>query len=143
MEKRCDSGFEHCLYFTANSLARRVSRMADEAFMVTGLAPSYAFVQMVVNEQPGVHQNEISTRMNLAPSTVTRFIDKLEERGLIRREAEGKASHIYPTPKGLELQGSIEKAWAGLHKQYVAALGEEFTRQLTEDICLAHGKFEG
>ncbi len=138
MAPQCDSHLNACLYFTANSLARSVSKMADEAFMVTGLAPSYAFVQMLVNETPGINQNEIATCMNLAPSTVTRFIDKLVERQLLRRELVGKVSKVYPTQKGLELQPLLRQAWAALHERFVAVLGRDFADHLTAEIDRAN-----
>jgi DNA-binding MarR family transcriptional regulator len=142
METNCHSALNSCLYFTANSLARTVNRLAEEAFMPTGMAPSYAFVLMIANQTPGISQNEIAGLMNLAPSTVTRFIDRLEERGLLQREQAGKISHVCPTAKGQELQPVIVKAWADLYARFVDILGKPAADHLTQDICAANQVFE-
>lgn len=134
----CSTALNHCLYFTVNSLVRTINRLAEEEFMPTGLAPSIAFIQMIVNKNTGIAQNEIAKRMNLAPSTITRFIDKLERRGMIVRVMKGKISHISPTPEGLELQPVIEKAWTALFERYSEILGDDFVQCLTEDICQAN-----
>lgn len=142
MKKRYETYLECCLYFTANSLARTINKMAEEEFMVTGLSPSHAVFQMIVNENPGIFQQELGILMNLAPSTVTRFVDKLVGRKFIRREVEGKMSKVYPTEKGMELDDIIRKAWKSLRVRYCEILGEEFAVKLTADIHVANKKFE-
>lgn len=132
---------EYCLYFTANSLTRTLNKMADEEFMLTGLSPSHAFLQMVVNERPGMTQQEISNVLNFAPSTVTRFVDKLVGRGLMRREVEGKLTKVFATEKGLELDETIRRAWKSLYQRYCELLGEEFAVKLTADIHSANVRF--
>lgn len=142
MKERYESYLKHCLYFTANSLVRTINKMAEEEFMVTGLSPSHAVMQMIVNEHPGISQHELGRLMNLAPSTVTRFIDKLVSRNLIRREVDGKLTNVYPTEKGEQLDDIIRGAWENLYRRYCDILGEEFARQLTVDIHTANEQFE-
>ena len=67
MEKKAEKYLHNCLYFTANSLARQISRLADEEFRLTGLSPSHAFLLMLVNEKPGITQKELGLALNLAP----------------------------------------------------------------------------
>lgn len=112
-----------CLYFTANSLARVITRMADEEFRRTGLSPSHAFLMMLVNDHAGIGQKELCERLHLAPSTVTRFIDALVYKGYLTRKTEGKASNVYATKAGEALREPIENAWKGLHQRYAKVLG--------------------
>lgn len=123
-----------CLYFSTNSLARLITKLADEEFRVTGLSPAHAFVMMVVNEKPGILPGEISNRLQIAPSTVTRFIDQLEKKGLLKRESEGKAVKIFPLQEGMELQESIDSAWKALHGRYTNTLGDKYSDVLTQLI---------
>lgn len=123
-----------CLYFTANSLSRNITEMAKEEFAVTGLDPSYAHLTLLLCDKPGLSQNELAQLMNLKPSTITRFIDKLQEKGLIERVQEGRNSLIYPTETGKEKSRLIRKALKNLFRRYCDVLGEEFAIKLTADI---------
>ena len=84
-----DSMFCNCLYYSANALGRVMTRMADEEFAITGLAPSHAFVLIIVNKNQGIRPGLIAEQMQLSPSTVTRLIEKMEHRGLVLRKNVG------------------------------------------------------
>lgn len=116
--------------------------MADEAFSVTGLTSSYAFLLMMVNEKPGVQPSEISTQMQLTPSTVTRLIEKMEYRGFLRREHVGRTTEVYPTQNSLDLDAQIKQAWAGLYKQYADVLGADNAEKLVALIHNATSKLD-
>ncbi len=127
----------NCLYYSTNALARKITKMADEEFSVTGLSSSYAFVMMTVNSHPEIQPNQIAEIMMLMPSTVTRLVEKLEAKGLLERKAQGKYSYITSTIKGKELDEKIKTAWNNLYKRYSTLLGKKLTDELTIDIFKA------
>lgn len=131
-----------CLYYSVNALSRVMTKMADEAFSVTGLTSSYAFLLMIVNAKPGVQPSEISAQMQLTPSTVTRLIEKMEYRGFLRREPVGRTTEVYPTKASLDLDVQIREAWDGLFKQYANILGADDAKKLTMLIRNATVKLE-
>ena len=90
-----DSPFRKCLFYSSNALARNLTRMAEEEFSMAGVAPSYAFLLMTVNSEPGIRPSKIGQRMQLSPSTVTRLIEKLEYRGFLERKIIGKYNEVY------------------------------------------------
>jgi DNA-binding MarR family transcriptional regulator len=135
--------FNNCLYFTVSKLSRTITKMAEEEFVSTGLSPTYAFVLMSVNEKPGISQSDICEILNIAPSTLTRFIDKLEGKGLVIRKSEGKKSFIHSTEKGIELQKDIEKAWLSLYHRYSKVIGYEEGDRLSKLTNEAGNKLEG
>ena len=133
---------QNCLFFTANALARSVSRMAEKAFRDTGLSPSLAFAVMLVNDQPGITVGELAGHLHLAQSTLTRFADKLVYQGLVERKQEGKLTRVYPTDRGRAMQGEIEKAWTRLHQDYCSVLGQEAGDALARETFAAHQRLE-
>ena len=130
----------NCLYFTANSLSRVITRMAEEEFRRTGLSPSHAFLMMLVNDNPGITQTELCRQLHLAPSTVTRFIDSLGYKGFLTRRSDGKISRVYPTDTGEALGEPIAKAWKCLHLRYTDILGPKEGDELTALIDTASNK---
>lgn len=132
----------NCLYFTSNKLNRILNKIAEEEFLKTGLSPSHALTLMNIDSQPGLSQKELSEIMNIKPSTTTRFIDKLETRGLVERKTKGKSSYLYPTQKGIDLQVEIGECWENLYKRYSEILGREKGVKLTETIDAAATKLE-
>jgi DNA-binding MarR family transcriptional regulator len=131
-----------CLYFTANSLSRNITEMAKEEFAITGLDPSYAHLVLLLCDKPGLSQNELAQMMNLKPSTITRFIDKLQSKGLIEKIQEGRSSLIYPSDEGKAKSKLVRKALKSLYDKYCKVLGEEFAVKLTSLINDANHMIE-
>ena len=125
------SKYCNCLYYSANALARVLTKMAEEEFAITGLAPSYAFLLMAANDKPGIQPKEISEQMQLTASTVTRLIEKMEHRGFLERKSAGKFTKVYPTAKSKKLDKKIHAAWTSLYQRYSDLLGEELGKKLT------------
>jgi len=136
MEK-CESKYCGCLYYSANALGRVMTKMAEEEFAVSGIAPSYAFLLMSVNDKPGIQPKEISEHMQLTPSTITRLIEKMESKGYVERKSIGRTTEVYPTAKSIKLDKRIKKAWMNLHKRYTGLLGEKKAQKLTADVYAA------
>lgn len=124
----------NCLYFTANTLSRHMGKMAEAAFKDSGLSPSHAFMMMLINDRPGITQKELGEYLNLAPSTLTRFADKLVYQGYIERDQQGKLVKMYPTTEGEKLSKPIEAAWKRLYEAYSKILGKDAGDALTKAI---------
>jgi len=119
-----------------------MTRAADEEFSSVGLSPSYAFLIMTVANKPGIQPGEISKTLELTPSTITRLIEKMERKGLLKRKFEGKNTGVYITTKGRLLTGEIKRCWLNLYKRYSVILGEEHGIQLTGMIYQAVRKLD-
>ena len=129
-----DKYFKDCLYFTVNRLGRVITRMAEEEFRRTGLSPTYAFLLMAVYGKEGLTQKELGEILHLMPSTVTRFVEKLEGNGFVSTRQDGRMSRIYLTDKGKEIQQQISECWDSLHERYAKVLGREEGDRLTRHL---------
>lgn len=131
-----------CLYYSANALARVLTKMAEEEFDPTGIPPTYGFLLMNVNAHPGIQPSEVAGHMMLAASTVTRLVEKMEAEGYLRREREGKAIHIYPTAKSKRLDPKIKECWRNLYARYAELLGKEESTTLAQAVFAAAIKLD-
>jgi len=141
MEK-CQSKYCGCLYYSANALARIITKLADDAFSFTGLSSSYVFLLMTVNDKPGIQPTEISQQMHLTPSTVTRLIEKMEHKNLLERKQVGRTTEVYPTETSLALNPTFKEAWKKFGETYADLIGKEEGIQLTNQISTAIAKLE-
>lgn len=137
-----DNQYCNCLYYSANALARIITKMAEEEFSKVQLAPSHAFLLMAINGKPGIQPMELSKIMMLTPSTVTRLIEKMEFKGYLKRKTIGKFTEVHPTEKSINLNMNIKNAWQNLLVHYERLLGKNESKKLTSEIFAAALKLQ-
>jgi DNA-binding MarR family transcriptional regulator len=132
--KASESRFAHCLYFTAHALARRVERLALESWKKLNLSPSHAYVLLLVLEQPGIQPTKLSRQLRLEPSTITRLIEKLEDRKLVRRHVQGKTTLVYPATAGRKLQPQLKECLEDFYLRYASILGKAKSERVVKQM---------
>jgi len=130
-ESKSEKLLENCLFFATNRFTRKINKLSEECFKRTGFSPNYGFALMLIKEANGIASSDLAKELSLAPSTITRFIDKLIANNLCRREIQGKKSYLYITKEGEELILEVEKAWKELYLSYSEKLGKEEGIELT------------
>ena len=101
-----------CLYFTISKLFRVVNKVAEEAFGELDICPTHAFLMIILQDEPeGMSVNKISESLTIAPSTVTRFVDKLISKKYVERIKMGKQSFTKITEGGKKIMPQVYKAW--------------------------------
>ena len=136
-EEKSVTRFSACLLFSANALSRAITAIGDEEFGRFGMCYSHAYMLCEVVGQPGITPSELSETLYLTPSTITRLVEKLEQKHLVRRESEGKKTLIYPTAEGIDLQPEIAEAWDRVGKHYSELIGETDICRLTQQVFKA------
>jgi DNA-binding MarR family transcriptional regulator len=120
------------LYYTTTAYSREISGIAEIAFADLGLTPSDAYLIMCVNEKPNIQPTEISEKILLAPSTITRMIEKLEKRNIVTRATEGKYTFVAPTAKGKDIYTSVIQKWDEVGALFAQKLGESTVSSLIQ-----------
>ena len=140
--KTSDSKYAQCLYFTSAALARKVEKLATESWKKVALSPSHAYLLMAVLEEPGLQPTVLAEHLQLQPSTITRLIEKLEEKKLVIRTTEGKLTNVYPTPRAKELQPKMNACMQEFYSNYSSLLGKEESTDLVKAISKIADKLD-
>jgi DNA-binding MarR family transcriptional regulator len=126
------------MYFVANALGRRIEKLAIESWKKVELSPSHAYLLMLALENPGIQPTALSEQLILTPSTITRLIEKLEDKGLAMRTNEGKTTLVFPTQKAKDLYPVLQECLAHFVNTYMAILGKDESINMVENMaCLA------
>jgi MarR family transcriptional regulator, organic hydroperoxide resistance regulator len=133
--KACDSRYSQCLYFASSALSRKVEKLATECWAPVGLSPSHGYLLMIAIEEPGVQPSFLVEQLQLTPSTITRLIEKLEEKKLVVRTTEGKITSVFPTAKATEMKPLLKQCVAHFYALYSQALGVEPSAALAASMC--------
>lgn len=120
----------NCLYFTASRFARQMEKLAEEAFSSMDIPPSYAYLIITINDYPGISQKELCKKLAIAPSTSTRFIDKLVKNKFVERKRDGKHILIYLTEEGTSLCNEIYENLNKIYLRHLEILDKNHSQQL-------------
>lgn len=137
--------FERCLYFNLNALTRKVNRVWDSEVRQTGLSAPHAYVMRIVLSEPGVSQKQLAEELHLDPSTVTRFVDALAKRRLVRRDTshtDRRSATIFPTAEGKQLRRKLEKIGDTLFQTMRTRLGDKRFQELVSALREARNALE-
>jgi len=129
-----NSKYCRCLYFSSNALARKIEKLANESWKKVGLSPSHAYLLMLVIDEPGIQPTELVRQLLLTPSTITRLIEKLEEKKLVVRTNEGKVTNVYPSPKAKSMLPELKECLNHFYQNYAAILGKDESSKMVNSI---------
>ena len=120
--------FEECLYFNTNAIARTATRIWTEAYKSFDLSPPHAFLLRLVLAKPGLMPRELATELSLSRSTVTRFLDSLEKRGLVSRKVlnqDGREIQVIPTKSAQKIHKELDETGKRLSTLMHEIIGKE------------------
>jgi len=132
--KASNSRYSSCVYFASGALARKIEKLANEAWQVIDLSPSHGYLLLLVLDEPGIQPNKLVKELLLSPSTITRLTDKLETKKLVQRSSEGKLINIFPTAKARALQPQMKNCMNCFSEKYAQMLGKEDSSTLAQAL---------
>lgn len=133
-----DHFLESCLFFNTNALSRYLLKLAEKEFKHLKLSPAHASLLLLVYDMPGIGSKELASLLHLTPSTITRFVDVLAKKKLVKRKSKGKSTTISPTQRGLDLKKSVAAAYKKLYLKYTDILGDQNANSLSYSIHKAN-----
>ena len=115
-------------------MARKIEKLANESWKKVGLTPSHAYLLMLAIDEPGIQPSALVKQLLLTPSTITRLIEKLEEKKLVIRTTEGKLTNVYPTPKARALLPELRQCLNDFYQNYSSIIGKEESARLVTNM---------
>jgi DNA-binding MarR family transcriptional regulator len=113
------AGLDNDLLILLSDVARQMRTYADQVAHKHGLTRAQMLVLARLELQPDLSQNELAALAEVAPITIARLIDRLEELGLVKRCADPEDRRIWRlrlTPAAAPLLREIRRLRASLHR---------------------------
>lgn len=126
--------FDRCIYFSLNTLTRKINKIWQQEFERLGLSPSHGYLLFAIAEQPEATQKDLSEMMELDASTITRLMDKLEHKGFIEKLSRGKGARFAVTHEGKTHYQAISKVMDALYANMQKRFGPEHFKHFVEDL---------
>jgi DNA-binding MarR family transcriptional regulator len=115
------------------AIVRRFQLAARADLACCGMTVSQAATLESLDRQGGMTLGELGRELGIAPSTVTRNIDRLVERGLVRRErspGDRRSSRAVLTPDGRVAAAAIDR----VEQQFATDILERLQRSESTDV---------
>jgi DNA-binding MarR family transcriptional regulator len=127
------------LGFVLNNAARKTSQVLSNYFRPYDITTEQWTVLNRLAEGDGISQKELSLRSEKDPTNVTRILDQLERKGLIKRkmkEDDRRAFLAFITEEGIRLnqalvpieQAFVESLLSGLSQDQIVQLHKVLTQ---------------
>lgn len=108
----------------------RQLRLASAHLRAWELSPAQFDVLATVGRHEGMSQQELADRLLVTQGNITQLLDKLEQRGLLRRCPEGRHKRIVLTEAGRKLHDDVVPMQEDLQARQFAPLSSAEQRQL-------------
>lgn len=125
------------MHSQANTFSRSVSKHFDSYFKESGLATSYVEVLIFIKNEGSCLQKEIADHLNLDPSTITRFLKKLQkEDWVVKEKVEGRTKILLNSNREGEVK-ALQEIYREAEEALSELLGDKYVE--TTQKLLSHG----
>jgi DNA-binding MarR family transcriptional regulator len=118
-----------------NDVARLTRVAADKRARLHGMTRAQWVMLLRLERQPGLSQKEVAEILEVEPITVARLIDRLEQRGLVERRADGRDRRIWRLhlrEAAMPLLREIDKERAALQEMVSQGIDADAMAALTK-----------
>jgi DNA-binding MarR family transcriptional regulator len=128
--------------FILHDVARLLRTVFDRRVKSLGLTRSQWWVLTHLFRNPGATQSELADVLEVEKATLGRLLDRLEQKGWIRREADGadrRAKRVYLTEEVAPAMKSMRAAAAELRRDALAGLSAEDQSRFVDALLAVKG----
>ncbi|MCQ3930635.1 MAG: hypothetical protein DPW16_09250 [Chloroflexi bacterium] len=122
------SVFASLLQHHLSQLVRAYEICDQVCSTMNGVTPAQGYTLLSLPEKGYLSMNDLSETMELAKSTMTRMVDQLVEKELVRRKPDAEDRRIVLvglTNQGRTVRATLEKALQDFFRQVEAGLQED------------------
>ncbi len=139
------SDLDHDLLIQLYDVARHMRTYADQRARARGMTRAQMIILARLERQPDLSQNELAAIAEVAPMTIARLIDRLEEMGLVRRCSDPNDRRTWRlrlTASAAPILREIKGARADLHLEMTRGIEPgvldamaKGLQQMKENLC--------
>lgn len=137
-----ESTLQKCLFFTSNRLSNVLRRIANDICSDTGIALPHVYLLIVVNQYKGITINELAQKLDIAPSTCTRFVNALVKDEILEKKQEWKTVHIFLNKKGENTVKGIDECLNKFYNRCLEVMEKDEYNKLASLMWQAADRFE-
>lgn len=109
-------------------LSSVLGRLGPDEICCGGLTQRQCAILRVLAQREGTRLSELAAHCTLSPSALSRVLDKLEQRGLVRREwgagSDGRAASVAITAEGRKTRRQLDRLMLERSANLASALPE-------------------
>ncbi len=111
---------------SVSSFSRTLSSFFDERLSRFNFATSYIELMILMNNNDQMSQKAIAEQLSLAPSTITRFVDKLKKEGYLTKKRDGRSVTIELTEKGRQVSKEMDAEYHSAVDEIRELMGDKY-----------------
>ena len=111
---------------SVSSFSRTLTSFFDERLSRFNLATSYIELMILMKDNDPMSQKEIAEQLSLAPSTITRFLDKLKKEKYLTKKRDGRNMTIELTAKGRQVSSEMDTEYRAVVEEVRDLMGDKY-----------------
>jgi DNA-binding MarR family transcriptional regulator len=123
-----------------------LGRIGPDDICCEGLTPRQSSILRILTLREGARLSDLAAAAEITPSAMTRVLEKLERRDLVRRvrgaQADGRAAMVEITQEGRRVRGRIDEMVCDRSKSIVDAIPERQRAQVLAALRLFNNALE-
>ncbi|TDE68902.1 MarR family transcriptional regulator [Streptococcus sp. KCJ4932] len=122
------------IFFAVKKLNRALNKIAEDFFHKVDLKPSYVPILLILSHENGKIQKDLAKMLCIAAPSMTRLIEKLVHKDLVKVVCEGRTKRIYLTDKGREIIPELCQVHLALHEEINQLVKTGFSDTLIAEL---------